>query len=228
VDGIPAARRIEAHGLTGASVDNTVALVQAYLHVTGYFTVAEYPIVAVNRRGEARGVTDIDLMAWRFPGAGGRARLPGGRGAIGEAVQRSDPALACPSHRPDMLIAEVKRGQARFNRAMRDPLVLATALARFGCCTPDDAEAVARQLARSGSADTHCGHQVRLVAFGMQSQGERVPGGHSVSLANVVGFLRQWLRENWGELHGVKFCNPALELLAMLERVEPPVRKGRR
>jgi hypothetical protein len=64
-------------------VDNTVALVQAYLHVTGYFTVAEYPIVAVNRRGEARGVTDIDLMAWRFPGA-----------------VRGCPAGAAPSVRP--------------------------------------------------------------------------------------------------------------------------------
>jgi hypothetical protein len=210
-------------------VDNTVALVQAYLHVNGYFTIAEYPIVAVNRRGEARGVTDIDLMAWRFPAAAGRGHLPGDRHAFGEAVQKPDPALACPADRPDMLIAEVKRGHARFNRAMRDPLVLATALARFGCCPPDEAEAVARQLVRAGSADTQCGHLVRLVAFGSMGRDDELGRGHVVSLAGVIGFLRRWLHENWGELHGVKFSNSALELLAMLERIEPlPARKGRR
>lgn len=28
-------------------MDNAVALVQAYLHVNGYFTVAEYPVLEV-------------------------------------------------------------------------------------------------------------------------------------------------------------------------------------
>lgn len=201
-------------------MDNTVALVQAYLHVNGYFTVAEYPIVSVNRRGEPRGVTDIDLIAWRFPRVSGRAGLPGGRKAVGEAGSGVDPELHCPKDMPDMLIAEVKRGRARFNRAMRDPLVIAMALARFGCCDPAESEETARLLLRTGSADTHCGHVVRLVAFGTGSSADMHPIGHMVSLEQVVRYLREWLADSWPELYGVKFSNPAMELLALLQRLD--------
>lgn len=201
-------------------MDNTVALVQAYLRVNGYFTVAEYPIVLINRRGEPCGSTDIDLMAWHFPRATGRAGLSGGRRSAGEASRSTDPALRCPEDTPDMLIAEVKRGRARFNRAMRDPLVLATALARFGCCDAADAEGTARKLLREGSADTHCGHVVRLVAFGTVANDERLPRGHVVPLASIVRFLQRWLCDSWPELHGVKFTNPAVEFLALMKRLE--------
>lgn len=201
-------------------MDNTVSLVQAYLQVNGYFTVAEYPIVSINRRGEPRGITDIDLMAWRFPRATGRTGLPGGRRAAGEVSRATDPALHCPDNAPDMLIGEVKRGRARFNRAMRDPLVIATALARFGCCDAADAEATARKLLRDGSADTHCGHVVRLVAFGSTSDDVNLPRGHAVSLQAVLRYMQKWLRDSWPELHGVKFTNPAVELLALLQRLD--------
>lgn len=182
--------------------------------------------MSVNRRGEARGITDIDLMAWRFPRASGRAGLPGGRRAVGESARAPDPALRCPEDMPYMVIAEVKRGRARFNRAMRDPLVLATALARFGCCNAADSEATARKLLREGSADTHCGHVVRLVAFGAAAADERLPRGHVVPLENVVRYLRRWLRDCWSELHGVKFSNPAVELLALLQRLDPAAKDG--
>lgn len=43
-------------------MDATVALVQAYLQVNGYFTVGEYPILTVNRRGEARAATVIAYL----------------------------------------------------------------------------------------------------------------------------------------------------------------------
>jgi hypothetical protein len=40
-------------------MDMAVALVQAYLHVNGYFTVAEYPVLEAYRGNHARSVTDL-------------------------------------------------------------------------------------------------------------------------------------------------------------------------
>ena len=41
-------------------MDHAVALVQAYLQLNGYFTSAEYPIVASAGRNGVRSITDID------------------------------------------------------------------------------------------------------------------------------------------------------------------------
>ena len=49
-------------------MDNAVALVRAYLHVNGYFTVTEYPVLEAARHGGYRTVTDLDVLAVRFPG----------------------------------------------------------------------------------------------------------------------------------------------------------------
>lgn len=43
-------------------MDNAVSLVRAYLHVNGYFTVCEYPVLEAARRSY-RAVTDLDVLA---------------------------------------------------------------------------------------------------------------------------------------------------------------------
>jgi len=48
-------------------MDHAVALVQAYLQLNGYFTSAEYPIIAGTGRARFRTITDIDILAFRFP-----------------------------------------------------------------------------------------------------------------------------------------------------------------
>ena len=50
-------------------MDTCVALVQAYLHLNGYFTVVEYPVIEASAHGHARALTDLDILAVRFPGA---------------------------------------------------------------------------------------------------------------------------------------------------------------
>ena len=51
-------------------MDNAVALVRAYLHLNSYFTVTEYQVVGLARHGSGyRSVTDLDVQAFRFPGA---------------------------------------------------------------------------------------------------------------------------------------------------------------
>ena len=66
-------------------MDTAVALVQAYLHVNGYFTVAEYPVLEAQCADhQIRTVTDLDILAYRFPGCRARPgrsrRPPPGRG----------------------------------------------------------------------------------------------------------------------------------------------------
>jgi len=44
-------------------MDNAVALVQAYLRINGYFTVAEFPILE-GSHGQFHEVTDLDMLAF--------------------------------------------------------------------------------------------------------------------------------------------------------------------
>jgi hypothetical protein len=74
-------------------MDTAVALVQAYLHVNGYFTVTEYPVLEASRPDATRSVTDLDILAFRFAHAEhdvkhGRARRP-----LGDHPWIPDPAL---------------------------------------------------------------------------------------------------------------------------------------
>ncbi len=58
-------------------MDTAVSLVNAYLHLNGYFTVTEYQVTETHRRG-ARARTDIDVLGVRFAGAG-QLFIGGGR-----------------------------------------------------------------------------------------------------------------------------------------------------
>ena len=147
-------------------MDTSVALVQAYLHVNGYFTVAEYPVLEAFRGEHARSVTDLDILAFRFAGAGHEVIRGRGRRPLAGRALAPDPILGCPADRPDMIVGEVKEGAARLNAAMRDPVVLEVALSRFGCCPAEHAPTLTRQLLARGHATTPAGHSIRMVAFG--------------------------------------------------------------
>lgn len=131
-------------------MDNAVALVEAYLYVNGYFTVTEYPVIEAASNHNYRMVTDLDIMAVRFPDAG-RLILnkPDSR-----RMFAPDPALNCPVDCIDMIVGEVKEGRAELNRGARDPAVLRAMFVRFGCCHEQDAGQLVQQLLRKGSART--------------------------------------------------------------------------
>ena len=196
-------------------MDTSVALVQAYLHVNGYFTVAEYPVLEAYRGDHARTVTDLDILAFRFANPGhdvirGRGRRPLSDRAV-------DPALGCPLDRPDMIVGEVKEGAARFNPAMRDPIVLEVALTRFGCCPPDHVAEQTRRLLSQGHVVTSGGHSVRMVAFGDVSKDNR-PTWTTVPMRHVVQFLQSYLKEHWDLLRHAQIRDPALAVLALIEK----------
>ena len=199
-------------------MDTAVALVQAYLHVNGYFTVAEYPVMEVGGHGEGRSVTDLDILAFRFAHAGHEIVRTGDHPPLTHELLRPDPALGCPSDGPDMIVGEVKEGTARFNQALRNPLVLEIALARFGCCPPGRTHRLVQELLSTGSAMTPAGHSVRLVAFGDEAAAGVVDHGRSVSMRHVVRFLRSYLKRHWKVLRHAQLRDPGLCVLALLEK----------
>jgi hypothetical protein len=147
-------------------MDTAVALVQAYLHVNGYFTVAEHPVLESMRGNHVRTVTDLDILAYRLPGAGDDLLHRNPRRAPQRQSPDVDPALCAPAGRADMIVGEVKQGPARLKQALRDAGTLEVALARFGCCPVDESRDVSRRLLSHGRADTSGGHEIRVVPFG--------------------------------------------------------------
>lgn len=199
-------------------MDTAVALVQAYLHVNGYFTVAEYPVLEAYRGDHARSVTDLDILAFRFAGARHDVIRGRGRAPLGRQAFAPDPILHCPADRPDMIVGEVKEGAAHFNPAMRDPVVLEVAVARFGCCPADHVRDLTRQLLSLGHVITPTGHSIRMVAFGDVSDSDRPGAWTTVPTRHVVLFLRSHLRAHWGVLRHAQIRDPALGVLALIEK----------
>lgn len=199
-------------------MDTAVALVQAYLNVNGYFTVVEYPVLEAFREAPARSVTDLDILAVRFAGAGHEVIRSKGHVPIGGRAFEPDPVLGCAVDRPDMIVGEVKEGSARFNSATRDQAVIGVAQARFGCCAQEHAADLARRLRSHGKADSPAGHVVRMVAFGAAPEGGSAKKWTTVPMAHVVTFLRQHLRDHWDVLHHAQIKDPALGVLALLEK----------
>lgn len=196
-------------------MDQSVALVEAYLQANGYFVVAEYPVLHHDENWYV--ATDLDILAVRFP----RQNLAD-RHRRGLLTDVLDPSLGVPDGM-DMIIGEVKEGRASLNPAIRAPRVVATALERFGCCDPDELNSVVDQLAERGYAKTAKGHQIRVVCFA--SQGDTARAERVVALGHMVRFLKAQLSQHWyvyrhAQLNG----NSALGFLQLLEKAERGVK----
>lgn len=196
-------------------MDQAVALVEAYLRVNGFFTVAEYPVVEADRYGGYRTATDLDILAFRFPSAG---RLVATHEHGRERSYAPDPQLRCATDSPEMLIGEVKEGRADLNDAANNPAVLEAALTRFGCCHHCQMSDVVKNLLRDGRATTHCGHLVRLVAFGALPASSGRPKFDVVSLGHIETFLQEYICEHWEVLRHAQFKDPVFGFLVMQEK----------
>ncbi|GAA4371009.1 MULTISPECIES: hypothetical protein [Nocardioides] len=200
-------------------MDTAVALVQAYLHVNGYFTVVEHPVLESLRAGQVRTVTDLDVLAYRLPGAG-HDLIHGRSGTVPQRLSSEvDPALGAPTGRADMIVGEVKEGRARLNPALRDPATLEVALARFGCCPAEEARDVSRRLLDHGRAATRAGHEIRVVAFGgTPGQVEPHNPWTTVPMNHVVEYLQAYLHAHWQVLRHAQIHDEGLAVLALMEK----------
>jgi hypothetical protein len=197
-------------------MDHAVALVQAYLQLNGYFTSAEYPIIAGAGRNGFRTITDIDVLAFRFPTGAPMARHAR-KAPKGLDMTGLDPGLAVPTGQIDMIIGEVKEGRVGINSGIRDPEVLRTVIDRFGE-VGDETGRVVEQLLKHGTAEIQSSYSVRLIAFGSFPPGSPVPPCRIISLGHVLQFLQAYVRKHWGMLRHLQFKDPAFGFLMTLEK----------
>lgn len=196
-------------------MDHAVALVQAYLQLNGYFTSAEFPIVAAAGRGGFRTLTDIDILAFRFPS--GLPQVGGRKAPKSLDVSNVDPGLGVATEAIDMIIGEVKEGRVGINSGVRDPNVLRAVIRRIGG-TEEEENFVVDELLQNGAARLPNGYVIRLVAFGAFPPGSEVPPCRIISLGHVLTFLQGYVRKHWNVLRHLQFKDPAFGFLMTMEK----------
>lgn len=198
-----------------------VELVQAYLHLNGYFTISELPVIRESRRGYEE-VTDLDLLAVRFPWAG--FVVPGGTpGPEDDLSLALDPALVPRNGLVDVIIAEVKEGKARINARLRTRDALLTALRRVGIAPDAVTVDAVRELQQRGTArlegdEAVAPCQVRILAFGDGKMGAR-SGYQVISLRHVAKFVEGYLDRYHDVLRPSDLPEAALGILHLLRKV---------
>ena len=199
-------------------MDNGVALVQAYLRINGYFTVTEYPVIAMGHDGTYRTATDLDVLAFRFPHAG--RLVAGNRPGRDESHFAVDDVLQTSTENSDMIIGEVKEGRAQLNEAASDTGVLRAVLAGFGCCSREESPRIAEILIRDGSALLPSGHRIRTVMFASITNGTKASQQLVISLGHIVRFLRSYIDAHWEVLRHSDTKEPAFGFLMTLAKAE--------
>jgi hypothetical protein len=114
------------------SADPALDLAVAYLRLNGYFVLTEQELHVREPTG-FRSLTDIDIVALRPPTAPGPVHHHTGD-AVEECliVTDLDPDLRVDPNRFDVILGEVKTGEATFNPALLTAAALHAPLRRTG------------------------------------------------------------------------------------------------
>lgn len=205
-------------------MDIAVNLVESYLRLTGYLTLAEIEVQKRTEEGAFRAVTDVDIMAVRLPGAVyvGDPHHP----LDAEMMLIDDPALHLVADCVDVIIGEVKQGPAELNPGILDHAVLHSMLRRVAWVYDDgDVEPVVIGLQDGGThfSEARGGGLVRtrLVAFGRSEKSDL----NTIALGHVVTTLLRFFEEHEPAFRPVQFRDPAPALLRLLLKAGFDVRK---
>lgn len=199
-----------------------VSLVRTYLILNGYFTSTEIPVIKKGSDGLFFEVTDIDILALRFPRAS-HIVAQGRPGPLDDLHFPLDGELDIPSDAMDLIIGEVKTGRPRLNPQMRSEDTLYRALFRFGFCPPDRLDQAVEELKKNGETWVRDGgvavpSRVRIVAFG-DGENQQGDGYTVIPLKRVADFVLDHLKNYRDVLHPVRITDPTLGLLHLLEKL---------
>lgn len=209
-------------------MDIAVNLVENYLRLTGYLTLSEFEVQRRDKKGRFKTVTDIDIMGIRFPGdlyVGDPHNEPDS-----QLLLIDDPVLELENDMIDVIIGEVKQGQAELNPGIKDHGVLHSMLRRVEWLYDGDVDAVIHGLQRQGKhvATSRGGGRIRtrLVAFG-RSHHSNV---NTVALSHMVSTLLGFFEEHEDAFRPIQFREPAPAFLALLLKAGFDIHKdgGRR
>lgn len=203
-------------------MDTAVALLQGYLQLNGYLTLAEFPVVA-SRGSGTEVLTDVDLIALRFPRAAALGRVGGEGRETAPGSEAPDPALAIAEDAMDLLICEVKEGRGRLNPNLRREDVLRATLLRVHRCPPEHVEHHVHSLLRHGAARME--HPGRIacrarLAVASGRQGETRGAGLVLDLGHVARYTEDFIRRRRDALAATHLTHPVLGLFHLLDKLE--------
>jgi hypothetical protein len=203
-------------------MDIAVNLVQSYLRLNGYLTMTEFEVQGRSSSGGWETITDVDVVGLRFPGEVFAADVD--TGGDDRLLLIDDDLLELSGDQVDVIIGEVKQGDAVFNPGLKRHEVLHSVLRRLGwlfagAVTGDDSAvvlAVVGELQRSGLAVAPARGggdvRVRLVTFGQSD----VHDIHTIPLAHVVDRMVDYMKRFDEILRPAQFKEPAPALLRLL------------
>lgn len=195
-------------------MDIAVSLVESYLRLNGYLTLAEFEIQSRTADGTFETVTDIDIMGIRFPGD----VYVGEPQDVADArlLLLSDDALQLEDGQIDVIVGEVKQGPTQFNPGIRRHVVLHQILQRVQWLFEMDLGEVVSHLARESvcvvPARGGGTARVRLVAFGRSAHNDL----HTIGHAHIVRTLLRFFSGEDNAFRPAQFSSPAPAMLNLL------------
>lgn len=204
-------------------MDIAVNLVENYLRINGYLTLSEFEVQRRVKRGHFKTVTDVDIMAVRFPGDVFIGDPHSDRDA--ELLLIEDPVLELGGTTIDVVIGEVKQGQAELNQNIKDHAVLHTMLHRIDWLYGVPLEDVIVGLQRKSIYTAQsCGKgdvRTRLVAFGRSDTLDL----NTISLSHIVRTMVGFMNSHEAALKPIQFKEPAPAMLRLLMKAGFSVEK---
>lgn len=196
------------------TMDIGVNLVENYLRLTGYLTLTEFEVQRRAEDGTFQTITDVDVVALRSPGPVyvGDPHTEEDCGIL----LIEDPALELEEDLADVIIGEVKQGEAEFNPGLKDHRVLHAVVRRLEWLYDGPVDEVVTGLQREGVhiAQARGGGRIRtrLVAFGRGPSSTLNRITHSHMVQTLLGFFDQFEEA----FRPVQFKDPAPALLRLL------------
>ena len=128
-------------------MDVAVNLVESYLRFNGYLTLSEFEVQRKAENGLYETVTDVDVVGVRFPG-----EIFAADDHEAHMLLIEDDGLRLQADMVDVIVGEVKQGEAVFNPSLTRHEVLHTVLQRFSWIYADGLDPVLEALETEGVA----------------------------------------------------------------------------
>jgi hypothetical protein len=194
-------------------MDIAVNLVETYLRLNGYLTLSEFEIQRRGENGSYETVTDVDIVGFRLPGE----IFAADDHEDCRMLQISDQALDLRPDMIDVILGEVKQGDAQFNPSITRHEVLHSVLQRLAWAYGAPILGVVEDLQEHGLSEVPAcaGRGVvrtRLVAFGRSP----ITDLHTISLSHVFATMIGYFHDLEEVLRPAQFKDPAPALLKLL------------
>lgn len=193
-------------------MDIAVNLIENYLRLTGYMTLSEFEVQRRGADGQFKTITDVDIMGIRMPGD----IYLGDPHEDCHLLLTDDPVLGLEEDVVDVIIGEVKQGQADLNPGIKDHIVLHSMLSRVGWAYEEPlenvVEALQQRLIHYSPGRANGRVRTRVVAFGRSDHSDL----QTISLSHVVQTMLGFFEQYEDAFRPIQFKEPAPAFLRLL------------